>query len=258
MNTSTYPSLAFLGRAAVMNHAYVGIQIPSKSLDIYNRTLVAYLGFNFLNLRENRDRRDGAGNYHMTVITPKELRQLKKKAHAEGVELQFPPVDFSFEVIGVGTAANDESQTWFAVVKSESIQEWRKSLGLEPHDLHITLGFELAGDVHGVAKGENQLIEECEDILISVMKADRIYDESSAVAKPSVGSVDKKKYEQIEDAVREYFGTEVYWCSRVYEAWGYGTMGLEDFSLASEDDEIVGSTVDIVLEKLGLKLENEL
>ncbi len=32
---------------------------------------------------------------------------------------------------------------------------------------------------------------------------------------------------------------DTYACSRVWEAWGYGTMTEEDFSLACDDDDII-------------------
>lgn len=45
-------------------------------------------------------------------------------------------------------------------------------------------------------------------------------------------------------AVNEYLGDTIYACSRDYSAWGHGTMGLDDFTLASDDLDIAESLVD--------------
>ena len=51
--------------------------------------------------------------------------------------------------------------------------------------------------------------------------------------------------EDLRKAFREYLGQEMYWCSRDHTAWAHGTMSLDDFTLAAEDDDIVDSLVDI-------------
>ena len=51
--------------------------------------------------------------------------------------------------------------------------------------------------------------------------------------------------EALRDEFRSYLGDEIYVCSRDHSAWPHGTMGLDDFSLAAEDDEIVESLVQI-------------
>lgn len=48
----------------------------------------------------------------------------------------------------------------------------------------------------------------------------------------------------------EFFDDSVYCCSRSYSAWEVGTMGLDDFDLASQDDEFLSSVVDIVIAAL--------
>lgn len=51
--------------------------------------------------------------------------------------------------------------------------------------------------------------------------------------------------ETLRDEFRSYLGDEVYVCSRDHSAWSHGTMGLDDFSLAAEDDGITESLVQI-------------
>jgi len=45
---------------------------------------------------------------------------------------------------------------------------------------------------------------------------------------------------------------EALYCTRVWEAWSYGTMGEDDFSRVSEDDEAVSEILYTVLRSLGL------
>lgn len=44
------------------------------------------------------------------------------------------------------------------------------------------------------------------------------------------------------DAMVEQLG-DLYCCGRVWSAWSYGTMHEDDFSIASEDDDIVSNFV---------------
>jgi len=69
----------------------------------------------------------------------------------------------------------------------------------------------------------------------------------------SVGlrTVSKETRGRLEKALFDYLGHEVYNCYRSEEAWAYGTMSLEDFSLAREDQETMDSLVEIALETLG-------
>lgn len=55
--------------------------------------------------------------------------------------------------------------------------------------------------------------------------------------------------ETLRDEFRSYLGDEIYVSSRDYSAWAHGTMGLDDFSLAADDDEIIESLVSIALSR---------
>lgn len=76
-----------------------------------------------------------------------------------------------------------------------------------------------------------------------------IADSIEAPAAPR--TIDASTLEALEQSIHDYLGQEIYSCGRVYSAWSYGTMGLDDFSLAQENPEIIDSIVDIALEKLG-------
>ena len=63
--------------------------------------------------------------------------------------------------------------------------------------------------------------------------------------------ITKEARERLENEFYDYLGEEIYACGRVHEAWGVGTMGLDDFSLAREDQDILDSLVEIALKSLG-------
>lgn len=54
-----------------------------------------------------------------------------------------------------------------------------------------------------------------------------------------------KTREEVTQELSEYFKDSVYWCERVPEAWSYGTMSLEDFIPAWDDDDILESVLDL-------------
>lgn len=62
-----------------------------------------------------------------------------------------------------------------------------------------------------------------------------------------VEKVDPKEY--LKSQVAEAMGDTLV-CTRTWSAWGYGTMSEEDFFPACEDDELVNSIVETVLESL--------
>lgn len=148
------------GRPAVFHHSYAGLSIEAQSLRAVNGELSFILGERYPELTDNKSRRDGDSLYHLTVIEPREFRALTKEAKRRGEKFEIPETTFAVEILGIGTAVSDSSQAWFAVCRSRAADAWRERLGLEPKDFHITLAFEAAGDVHGVAKDVGSLISE--------------------------------------------------------------------------------------------------
>ena len=53
--------------------------------------------------------------------------------------------------------------------------------------------------------------------------------------------------EALRTAVLSAFHDDVLICTRVWEAWGYGTMTADDFTPAIESDEFIDSLMDAVL-----------
>jgi len=76
-------------------------------------------------------------------------------------------------------------------------------------------------------------------------------------AKISPKLIDQATADELREAFANYLGEEIYVSSRAHEAWSHGTMSLEDFSLAREDDDIIESLVEIALGKLGFALPGE-
>lgn len=139
-------------RIQVMKNSYAALNIsPTVIAPALNQLRSAMTDDLFTHVSAMKAQRDGEEKYHLTVLSPKEFREFKK------AKLELPEKAFDFEVLGVGTAANEKSQTWFAVAKSASIDEWRASLGLGSHHLHVTLGFTVT-DVHGVDKSSRTLL----------------------------------------------------------------------------------------------------
>lgn len=155
MNSFQHPATV-AGRAELLKFSYVALAIEASELAPELTALESILGEDYAELTRNRRLRDGGPDFHSTVLLPKEFRKLRKSASGGRVEI--PSKELELEILGIGTAASDESQTWFAVVRSEAVAAYRKRLELPAHDLHITLAFEAAGDVHGVPKDASTLL----------------------------------------------------------------------------------------------------
>lgn len=67
-------------------------------------------------------------------------------------------------------------------------------------------------------------------------------EESSGAAARDQALPDEVR-EQVRDAVARAL-TGVYYCSRVWSAWSYGTMSEDDFAPAAEDDNVLDNIVD--------------
>jgi hypothetical protein len=142
------------GKPKILKKAYAGIELrPENLAPALNQLKSAMAPELFDLIVRKKAERDGVDKYHMTVVTPPEYRRLT----ARGEELVLPEESVRFDVLGVGTASNSKTQTWYAVVQSPVIDRWRLKLSLPKHDLHVTLGF-TAADVHGVPKDLSTLV----------------------------------------------------------------------------------------------------
>lgn len=76
-------------------------------------------------------------------------------------------------------------------------------------------------------------------------------EETGAAPTGELLPISREARERLENEFYEYLGDEIYACGRVHEAWAVGTMGLDDFSLAREDQDVLDSLVEIALKSLG-------
>lgn len=147
-----------VGAAEFLKFSYAALSVDPSALAGANSQLKVILGEDYAGLKANRDARDGADSYHLTILGPRELRQLNRALKGTGKRIELPAGPIGFEILGIGSAANERSRSWFAVCRSEAVAAWRSALELPDHDLHITLAFGAGGDVHGEPKGISSLI----------------------------------------------------------------------------------------------------
>ena len=60
---------------------------------------------------------------------------------------------------------------------------------------------------------------------------------------------------QLEPFLSEAF-QNIYYCERVWSAWSYNTMSIEDFSPIFEDEDIFNEIVESIIELNILNLDN--
>jgi hypothetical protein len=65
-----------------------------------------------------------------------------------------------------------------------------------------------------------------------------------------VAELDDQRREAVHQAVVEALGSEAYDCTRVWEAWSYGTMGPDDFVPVAEDSDRVAEIADAAIEAI--------
>lgn len=61
-------------------------------------------------------------------------------------------------------------------------------------------------------------------------------------------------YDQVADLFSNHLDS-VYSCTRVWSAWGYGTMSKDDFILFSEDDDIINEFKEFINSKNSIDID---
>ena len=146
---------------------YLGWEVPADkvSLDGVDQKYI-----------DNRITRDGGDSFHITIITPPEVRAIikdlkekeglsggqAKKAAKEKLMADAANLSPTYKIgdtkssEGPGDGAvgikGADSIAFFKVIDWNEAQELRTKYGLQPKDFHITLGIGDNGDVHGVDK----------------------------------------------------------------------------------------------------------
>lgn len=139
--------------------SYYGSTVDVAAITPILKAWGAHVGYkNAEAMLANKDERDGGRAFHVTLIDPKETRQLRKA----GVDLsEIENGEVNAVPQGVGKQVDPESgnETWFITAESPQADALRGKLGLGEKDYHITLGF-TQKDIHGVPKGESTVVED--------------------------------------------------------------------------------------------------
>lgn len=131
--------------------SYYGLTIDENKVEKHLEAWKKEVGENNAEKMEKaKINRDGGYHFHITALTPKETRQLKKS------EVKIEQPSFNVQLTGIGSVQDGEKEAWFITAQSSEIDEFRSNLGLPKHNLHITIGFK-NGDVHNKPKDETSL-----------------------------------------------------------------------------------------------------
>lgn len=141
----------------IYNNVYLGIDIDETFTDCNNTSFSSCLR-DFLNIsnemstfNENLLSRN-KNTYHITCISVMEMN----KFNFSDVQLPIEFNDIKFK--GIGTITKNDLISYFITVESESIQKFRRDLGLSEKDLHITLGFNVK-DLHHTRKNISNILQ---------------------------------------------------------------------------------------------------
>ena len=99
------------------------------------------------------------------------------------------------------------------------------------------------------AIGNIQLADRLIDSVVSWSENSPSQPEPEGVTDEELVELDDSSREAVHAAVAEALG-DVYDCLRVWDAWSYGTMGPDDFSLVAEDDDRVAEIADAAINAL--------
>ena len=141
----------------VVGNNYLGIDIPVNTIQPFLKDFREIVGEDDYNTYTKLQQERDHGKYHITVINVMEYNKLSNELGMDkfinSLEkiLEYPIDDL--KMLGVGTANRNENRAYYIVCKSDKLNAVRQRYGLEPRDLHVTLGF-LYKDIFGVRKNE--------------------------------------------------------------------------------------------------------
>lgn len=121
-------------------------------------------------LIQNKRARDKGDNFHVTIISPPEMRDavnklaasqgLSKSKASDALKAEIESLalsDSGLKFLGLGKAEKGGNVAYFAVLDWPEAQDLRDKYGLGSHDFHTTVGF-ANEDVHGVRKDRSTLV----------------------------------------------------------------------------------------------------
>ena len=141
----------------ILGNNYLGIDIPVNTIQPFLKDFREIVGDDdyktYTDLQKARDH----NKFHITLINVAEFNKLSNELGMDKLInslekiLEYPIDDL--KMLGVGTANRNENRAYYIVCKSDKLNAVRQRYGLEPRDLHVTLGF-LYKDIFGVRKNE--------------------------------------------------------------------------------------------------------
>ncbi len=140
---------------------YVGVVVHyNKVVDFLNKMyeIIPDEYSEYLGNQQSRDH----GQYHITVLNVAECNMISNKIgmdkYAQRIQNLTDIEINDIKYYGLGKATRNENTAFYIVIKSNTLDEIRKSFELKPKDFHVTVGFKWK-DVHGVDKGISTIVE---------------------------------------------------------------------------------------------------
>lgn len=145
----------------IFDNNYIGIQIQKDAITPYLNDMKDILGDDDYKLYiSNQQNRDDKGDlfysHHITLVNVFTMNTLMSSPNStkyiEYLDSVINTIDITdIKFKGIGMAKRNENIAFFVVVESDMLHEFQSRLGIEPTDLHITIGFNNK-DVFGVSK----------------------------------------------------------------------------------------------------------
>lgn len=138
------------------NNAYLGLTVP-KPVTAWKRAHAHARKEGLLTKRG--DRLKDRGEWHITVMSPQELRSLKAKHPELQTDAFELPLSGSKGVKykGIGRQQQGDKTVYYVIVDWPAAQEFRAKFGLPKYDFHVTIGF-VGGDIFNVPKDQSTRI----------------------------------------------------------------------------------------------------
>ena len=160
----------------ITDNNYIGINIYSDMVISFLDKMKSILGDDYdeyIKYQQDRDR----GHYHCTVVNVMEYNKVVKDMSKVNSINEFINVNDikDFKLLGLGSVERKGNKAYFVVCASEELKAFRKSLGLEAIDFHVTLGFKYK-DVFGLRK--NQILPEVQPFLSDLKQYYTSFDQS--------------------------------------------------------------------------------
>jgi hypothetical protein len=175
------------------------------------------------------------------------------EALERGAGLRHPVEDA--EAAGSDSVADTAQRiTDYAAKAGLTVQDWARAFSAAP----VPRQAPVPGEVGELVEWLNQVAQYLVDngvtgaphvqgaaILLEQQEA-----ELAALRGVPVAELDDQRREAVHQAVAEALGTGAYDCHRVWEAWGVGTMGPDDFVPVAEDSDRVAEIADAAIDAI--------